>query len=318
MCKVSIFFGSILVYFFIVFFSIEKYAKESVFNVDLESKIISLADGHVNEIIVAGDSRAHRQVDPVYIYDEYGYSAINIAVNSGELITTYNALKKYDLLGTKSIILSVSFFQANDGASEPGYLSTAAIVNMSLAEKLKFISKNLVFYLKLYQKEFFQQIVFPKQLSRLQESSFEHLGFLPTQGQMSLPIPYSADPQKTTHPWYKDINLHGSRARLLRETILKFSQEDCNLVLYQPPVSPAFREKIKSSPIENSEYAFSQMLAQESNKYQNIYFIDFFSDQVSVLTDEMYYDPQHLNPIGARLFTRELVDRTKRILGNKM
>lgn len=312
------FFGSIFVYFFIVFCSIEIYAKESVFNVDLENKIISLVDGHVNELIVAGDSRAHRQVDPEYIYDEYGYSAINIAVNSGELITTYNALKKYDLLGTNNIILSVSFFQANDGASEPGYLSTAAIVNMSLAEKFKYLSEDSVFYLKLYQKEFFQQIVFPQLLSRPQESTFENLGFLPTQGQMSMPIPYSADPQKTTHPWYKDIDLHGSRARILRETIFKFSQEDCNLILYQPPVSPAFREKIKSSPIEQSEYAFSRLLAQESSKYQNIYFIDFFSDKVSVLTDDMYYDPQHLNPRGARIFTKELIDRTKRILGSKM
>ena len=55
--------------------------------------------------------------------------------------------------------------------------------------------------------------------------------------------------------------------------------------------------------IDVAEQEYSKKVKSEVEKYKNIVFIDFYNNDIPVLTDSMYYDVQHLNRKGAEVFS---------------
>ena len=54
---------------------------------------------------------------------------------------------------------------------------------------------------------------------------------------------------------------------------------------------------------------FAERLAQEAEKYENVFFLDFYSKSTEEFTDALFYDLQHLNRVGSEYFT-EIITRT--------
>ena len=51
---------------------------------------------------------------------------------------------------------------------------------------------------------------------------------------------------------------------------------------------------------------YSNKLSELSKEYSNIDFYDYYTNNISELTDEMYYDYQHLNQMGAKTFSEKI------------
>ena len=65
-------------------------------NTSMEIKIkMRSIDTTKTNIIIAGDSRAERQLIPKVIKSETGINTINIAVSDGDLISTIYSIKKF-------------------------------------------------------------------------------------------------------------------------------------------------------------------------------------------------------------------------------
>ncbi|HXV22126.1 MAG TPA: hypothetical protein VD811_14155 [Desulfuromonadales bacterium] len=294
----------------------------NVYNDDLEKKITEFTKPKYDyTLVIAGDSRAERQLVPDIILSKYNIKSINIATSACSVSNMYNALKKYDLLDKQiTVVVSVGFFQINDGAIDTGYISMAEIISMSLKDKFILFANDIGGLYRNYLNALQENIVnfFIKAPFRLKENDerLEHHGFKPIDGSINLPLDFSTDSENTKHSWYKNINVYGVRWKNMQSTLNKMSKSNCKFILFQAPVSDAFKKHVNGTNIDRYEKEFSNMLQQEADKYNNIEFYDFYSRSLSNLTNDDYYDPQHLNRFGAEKFTILLMDEIKNKLHN--
>jgi hypothetical protein len=292
---------------------------DHVFNPAIDNKIRILTK-HVNpDIIIAGDSRAERQVIPKLINSRFNMKSINIATSNGDITTTYYALKKHDLLDKPiTVIISASFYQINDSAIDRGYISMAEVINMSVLDKYMIFKAHPSELYSLYASGFMSMLQKKAINSLTEKSLLNDLGFLAVTGNLKLPINYSVDPMTTSHAWYKNMSIRGVRWRIYRETLKMMGSSKCNFIIYQPPVSDAFRSKVRNSEIEKYEKEYSRMIIDEVGKYNNIKVLDYFSQNPPVLSNVDYYDPQHLNKTGAEKFTIYLMQDCIKITGSQI
>ena len=281
--------------------------REDVFNNVLEGKIQAFIKANT-DIIIGGDSRAERQVVPAIVLSHTGRNAVNIATTSCDLVTLYNALKKHDICSKScTLIISTSIFQVNDGAIDPGYLSEASLLNMSLHEKIvvhrSTLDRLLVDLVKI---TILGMVSHPEPVS---EALIRENGFHGIQENLKLPVNVLMDPKKTNHPWYRNLHLRGARWRIFQETLNKLAASHMRIYIYQPPVSPAWRTYTVGSFIDQSEREFGSMLRAATQKYSNVQFLDFYSNPDARLGNSMYYDIQHLNRAGAEIFTEILMEK---------
>jgi hypothetical protein len=280
---------------------------EGVFNRVLEEKIRVLVKPDT-EIIIAGDSRAERQIVPAIVTSRTGRNAANIATTSCDLISLYNALKEHKLLAERNaLIVSTSIFQINDGAVDTGYLSTACLLNMSLLEKLSVYRDDLGELLIRLIKASFQEKV--ESRYSIADGIIAEKGFNGIKGEIHLPFKILLDPEKTNHSWYKKLSLHGVRWRIFSQTLEKMAASPTRIYIYLPPISPAWRIYSADTFIDRGEREFGDMLSKAIKRYPNIRFLDFYTDPDSRLGNEMYYDGYHLNRTGAALFTEILMEK---------
>ena len=81
-----------------------------------------------------------------------------------------------------------------------------------------------------------------------------------------------------------------------------------NVILYQPTVAPSWLKRTKNTYIDSIELNHGKLLREISLRYDNISFIDFYSDQSATYHDSMYYNSTHFNFTGAEIFTKALID----------
>ena len=81
-----------------------------------------------------------------------------------------------------------------------------------------------------------------------------------------------------------------------------------NVIIFQPPISPSWLERTRNTYIDSIELDHSKFLKNISVKYDNISFVDFYTNQSSVYHDSMYYNSMHFNYKGAEIFTNTLLD----------
>jgi hypothetical protein len=290
------------------------YMKDFIFNDELERKISVLIKNkdEVN-IIIAGDSRAERQVIPNIIEHETGLKTVNIATTACDLITLYKAFKKYEFLNNDKItlIVSTSIFQVNDGAIDTGYISYACIAEMSIIEKLIMFNLKLKELLLVYKNMISQAIATKKENFSLYDNDKINKGFSPFGGNIKLPINIKLDTVRTQHEWYKNLNIAGTRWKIFKKALYGLSKKKCNIIIYQPPVSPVWKNYTRNSFIDKAEQNYSKNLSNEIANYKNIKFIDYYNNVNTELIDDMYYDIQHLNDRGAGIFTKILLTQLK-------
>lgn len=279
--------------------------RKGVFNADVDGKFNALVTPDV-EIVIAGDSRGERQLMPRVIEQRTGYKTVNVATSSCDLITLANAIDRHVLPPrTRALIVSTSIFQVNDGATERGYLSRAAVLNMTWPEKLV-VHRSMLRYL-------LQEMVavslrregnpLPLDAGRRRE-----LGFLAIGGRLELPL----KTELARHPWYRDVSLHGARWRIFREALQRLAAHNVPIYLIQSPVSPAWRAYTAGTYVDRSEREFTQMLRDEAAKYPNVHLLDFYSTPDSRLGNDRFYDIQHLNCAGAAIFTGMVIEQVFR------
>ena len=275
--------------------------RDGVFNDVFEGKYLAFVREDVNAI-VAGDSRAERQVAPAVVEACAGWKTVNIGTNGGDLVTLHNAVRRHGLPpAVRVLLISTSVFQVNDGAIDPGYVSTACFLNMTGWERLAVYADRLGSPWAPLEFTLTERPPVPPTGPR-----FRELGFLGVQGRLSLPLPKML---LENHPWYRKLSLRGARWRIFRETLERLAQSDRQIYLFQPPISPAWRAYTEGTFVDKGEREYIAMLTGAAAAHRNVRFLDFYSEADPRLGNDQYYDIQHLNRHGAEVFTRILCDR---------
>lgn len=272
--------------------------RKGVFNPELAGKIIGLYTPDT-EIIIAGDSRAERQVIPAVIREQTGKKAISIATAACDLITLANAAERYHLFeGNKTLIVSASVFQLNDGAVETGYLSPACLYNMTLWEKFRVHRHVTDRLLRDLTRTALKRGKEGKP-DQLTEDRLKSLGFNGIIGTLVLPVTMNMH----KHPWYRAPEMSGARRRIFAEALGRLSAGFGRVILYAPPVSPAWQELTAGTFVDRIERDYLEIMRQEASRHPNVIFVDFYSAPDPQLGNAQYYDVQHLNIEGAARFS---------------
>lgn len=275
--------------------------RDGVFDVSLDGKWQALVTDETR-VIVAGDSRAERQVMPSVIAARTGWRTANVATSAQDLVTLSNALKRHHPpAAARVLIVSVSMFQINDGAIDGGYLSTASLLNMTTWERARIYADRLG---SPWSPLAFQFVDGPAAV--VAPALLRQRGFVGSDKRLLLPL---SKMLLNEHPWYRKISLHGARWRIFRHSLAQVAASGLRVYLFQPPVSPAWRAYTAGTFVDTAEREFAGMLRAETAGYVNVRFLDFYSAPDPRLGNGAYYDIQHLNVTGASAFTAMLIDR---------
>lgn len=277
--------------------------RDGVFEPRLEGKWRALVRPDT-AVIVAGDSRAERQIVPAAIEARTGRPAVNVATIAQDVVTLRNAVRRYGVPpGARVLIISASIFQVNDGAIDGGFVSTACLLNMTRWERARVYADRLGSPWSPLAFRFVDGTAADVAPAVLREQ-----GFLGIDKQLPLPLPRILLNQ---HPWYRKMALHGARWRIFQEALRGLSETGLTIYFVVPPVSPAWRDYTEDTFVDRSEREFIGMLAEAARPYPNVRVLDFYSTPDPRLGNEQFYDIQHVNRAGAQQLTEMLIDRIK-------
>jgi hypothetical protein len=276
-------------------------------SVELLSKTIKLLQQVPNaKVIMAGDSKAERQLDP-QIFVDAGVPAVNIAVPSGDL---YALVQNMAFLGLDkspaTFIFSVGSYQINDGHHDKDTYSAEQFFAYTPLERLRMFKSSyfLAARTMLKKEQVYRNYGAIAQNIMNSPGGYPNLGFLPVG-----PSDFSC--QKFRHnsrvsPWstYRDVKTDGARWRLFTEAVQKLSTWPGRYIIFNSPHSKKGIECLAGSYGEDLERAYSQKASEFIKPFANVRFADFFWEPPVPLPDSYYYDPGHLNKDGAEIFTR--------------
>lgn len=287
-----------------------------VMNNALEGKICELDSVYGSAgIVIAGDSRAQYHLVPEIFEKSLGRETVNIGAIPGDLITLYNAIRKYPRLLSKAnlLIISIGIYQINDGGLDYYCFSTAAFANFGILEQWGLYGMRLNELQEKYREVF--------RVYRMQEWerqrfccgdywSSEYFA-VAQKGFVGIPGVWdrNLDGKLNTNPWYFGLDIHGYRWKQFRETLRKFNDLRIPIVLYQSPYSPTWLGSPLSADNVAAEREFGKMMMAETAGMGNIHFLDFFTSRNDSLSDSLFFDSAHLNTRGAEIFSRMFIAR---------
>ena len=286
-----------LLFFVIVYFSLHIFRNlRAGIPIDFISKLKN------SEIIICGDSRADRQLDPAIFHFKTKLNTLNMAKGVWDLYTLSKTLLE-SKVESKIIVISASSWQFNDGAIDNGYFSLESFLGLSFLERIK-LYRHHPLNLFLIQNSLLKYSLF-------NNTSVQNLGPY----QRNLNVDFNKQPCSEfkidknwfeNNPFYKTPNAYIYKRQLLLQALNNLQRlRNCKILIYNGPVSENFIEAANSR-IVGIEKQFDEFMTVECKKRKLVYH-SFFDDK-SIRKKEFYYDPQHLCEFGTTFFSEKVVN----------
>ena len=303
-----------------VFMVIPNFTKY-IMDADLEAKINTfLPERNTIELIIAGDSRAERQLIPALFESELDFETVNIAKDVGDVISLVYANKKYEFADSNKIfVMCLSSLLTNDGAYKNWFMSQASMTEIGLVKRILLFKND---YIENWYRRIgliWEDLINDKRgIVLSQEDILKSKGYVLIDKQLDIESfsKNSLNLKTTEHLWYRKPNNYGIRKTVFEKSIEQFSKTGAKIVIIQSPMAPAWRSYIGENYMHQLELDHSKALVELASKYKNIWAIDFYTKQPSMFTDDLFYNATHLNKKGAVTFTETVIDslRSKGII----
>ena len=279
---------------------------------DIKNKFKNINADDSIKVFIGGDSRAERQIIPEILNDKFGGVGVkNLACGACEITRFKNFFENTNFSTTnKILILSTSIFQVNESINyfDPWY-SLSSFNSLNVFQKYnsfsfknylifsieshKFLVKEkLKYFLKEYLKYSYSKVPY-------NENGFRPVkGFLDKKKEININM----------NPLYSDIHMEGIRWLKFTESIYFFSNNFKKTYILIPPPSKYWKKIIIGTFIDKLNQNFIRKTKNyiKSKDLKNIVLIDFYNDPNIDLLDIHFYDMQHTNSEGAKVFTKYL------------
>lgn len=251
------------------------------------------------DILIFGSSHANRHYVPTVIESKLHFSCYNSGVQ-GQGILFHSVVEDIIVKRTKPKIIILNIDENCLFESQKSYERLADLhpyyldYSNSIRPILKLKSK--MDYLKLYLKSYSFNSTIVHIVRYILSPQLDQSGYVPLYGKMTPPINKPQTSIKQNRETIKnliDVNL----VNALHSFIQTARINNINLFFVASP-------KIDGIPF-NSD---SNDLIREIAKNENIPFIDFNSDKNFIGAYELFNDGNHLNNVGAILFSELLSD----------
>lgn len=297
----------------LIFMALPRFTK-FIMDSDLEAKINTfLPDGNDVEIIIAGDSRAERQLIPNIFEKETKKMTVNIAKDVGDVMSLLYSNNKYNFIDSNKIfIIGVSSLLINDGSYRNWFMSQASMTEIGLLKRILLFKGDYPENWYHRMSLIWDDLIFEKSDKKLSPNDIRlnNKGYYPIDKSLEIDKMYEIDlsPITTEHLWYRDPKNNGIRRKVFEKSIEQISKTEASVVLIQSPMAPSWRDMVDEKFMHQMELDFSRLLNKIENLYDNIWTIDFYLEQSELFTDELFYNATHLNKKGAEIFTISVID----------
>ena len=266
-------------------------------NVSIE--IINKESIDASQILILGDSRADRQINPTFLGDLTKKKCLNIGESSLDLYSLTLRLEKVNLKN-KILIISASSFQINDGSIDQGYFRIEAFNALSFQQKLdlyfwkpnelkKILSKNILSGFKI-------------NLTLGNENSNMNDGYTNISCKNFITTEFIKN-----HPWYKKNTKLGIKNILLARALITLNKISCKQIfIYNAPIYKEFKNLAVKNGFWEYEIEFCKQIKKLIKMY-NLKKIKFYDLTCLDGFDKSdFYDPHHLCENGANKFTERI------------
>jgi hypothetical protein len=249
------------------------------------------------DILILGDSRAERQIDPSVLHASTRLNCLNLAESALDLYSLTKRLTYLDL-SNKILIISASFWQINDGSIELGYFRPEAVNDLKIQEKIS-IYKSVPHNLVMVQSEILKNNL----LKIGNDTRYINKGY-------DSIICQKFEVQESffkTHPWYKGLKTDGIKKNLLYQALINLNKLKCKkIIIYNAPVCDKFKEIAKKNRLWEAEKKYNNLIDSfiKTNGLENIEFYDLM--ELEGFNNIDYYDAQHFCKNGANKFSKKL------------
>ncbi len=262
------------------------------------------------QLLVCGDSRANRQIDPDILHKNTHLNVLNFSKDAWNLYAVSKVLKAINC-ENKVIVLSVSAYQINDGALDDGYLGLDCYRDLTFAEQFQ-LYKFRWFNWILIQDRLFKRTLFENNFvstfgNYKREMNKEYLPQVCKKFRADLQIAFN-------HPWYENHYNQGIKAALLTKGLANLaSLKNCKVMVFNGPISEDFEALATHFHIAETEQEMDAFLTEACKKV-GITYVSYFND-ASMKNNLYYNDIQHLCGTGAEVFTEKV---SKRMVEEKL
>ena len=299
----------------------------------VEISLCALDPAGTVPILIAGDSRAKFQISPALIREQTGLSAANVAETfplGGDAATLVNSLKRNrrPLACRPILLLSVSYHSAND--LELDDIPLASLFNWRLRDHVRLAAhrprRYFPFLVGRYLPALYRTLVHrwkgdgfacrEREMPFYPRAALDSLGFMPTPDRDSRP---SREGNSDG-----DFSLGGANWRVLRRSLRWLARSGAGrIVLLNAPIDPRWAAEYPPSSLQAAEKDFSDSLSALAitlgrEEAIPIHCFDFYRHPLAGLGPGHFFDRNHLNPRGARLYSLAIADSLGRILGNRV
>jgi hypothetical protein len=278
------------------------------FKFDTRIKVISQSKIDSAQILILGDSRAERQLDPEIIHSKTNLDVLNIAESSMDLYSLSLRLRELNV-ENKLIIISASSWQVNDGSTDEGYFRIEAFNELTSYEKLQLYADNPIELKKILTQCLFSQFEV-KELTIGNEARFINRGF-----ENMKCSNFDSKNMFHNHAWYRNMRLNGIKTKLLIEALSELNNLKCRGVLiYNAPAYSEFNRQSKYNGVEDMENTYCNMISNyiKSEDLSHISFRDLRN--LTGFSKNDYYDPLHFCEQGAKKFTLKFIDVLREVM----
>jgi hypothetical protein len=278
------------------------------FKYDTKITVINRSSIDSAQILILGDSRADRQLNPSIIHSKTNFDVLNIAASSMDLYSLSLRLRELNL-ENKLIIISASSWQVNDGSTDERYFRIEAFNELNSYEKLQLYADNPIELKKILTQYIFSQFEV-KELTIGNEARFINRGFMNIKCSN-----FDSKNMFHNHPWYRNMRLNGIKAKLLKEALLELNKLKCSGVLiYNAPAYIEFIRQSKYNGVEYMENEYCNMISNyiKSEDLSHISFRDLRN--LTGFSKNDYYNPQHFCEQGANKFTLKFINVLREVI----
>ena len=263
---------------------------------------------HNPALIFAGDSRSERGLDPAIAERILGWpegKVGNIAVGAGDPPEVLQTVLAYpDHFRDATVIVSMSPFMLNNGLKQGGYYTYAMMAETNPVRLLiEFLPDNPSMLFGYVVDQIRLQAAGRPRAHKLRD-----LSGTPITGTRYKAVEqvFNGVVPPLGGRWFTNWRINGPRSAVVEQSLAALRDRVGRLIVIQAPYAPAYMKAAQSSdaPDAGSIREFDDTMAAIAGRVGVTYKSYAFDDS---WTDQDFYDASHLNHLGAKRFTEQVV-----------
>ncbi|MBI4718985.1 MAG: hypothetical protein HY763_14355 [Planctomycetes bacterium] len=285
----------------------------------LRRKVLALTEHGRPGLIIAGDSRAQTGVIPRVVGDGLGLppgTAVNVALHACESSATLAAYREFATRFAPKpiVVLVVSPFSVNDAVDDAAFLGDETLWSVGIVERFRLAPPRRALEACFLPERTLWRRWWRSVAERATRNAVDggYLELSSGPAPAAAPETLGRQVEELERHWYAEGPQDGVRGALLERDLRGLLETGAQVVLFDPPLHPAFETAMAGTRATAEQERFVGRLVEVSRSL-NIPLCRVELDELGDDPASLFHDLTHLNGRGATRLSERLAERLKEL-----